>query len=180
MKRLVALAVLALLVAAPVADARRDRLRGNVKSMRAKAPKRWRVVTGWSVVRPPAATPTPVPTAGPGATPVPQVTPTPTPGSTLPPANQRSVSVRSTEFALTLSQPSVLSGPVRVQFDNSAAEDPHQLAIDGPDPAYWDFGVVDPGVVTQRTITMESGSYVLFCPLPQHEALGMRATLTVR
>jgi plastocyanin len=170
---LLAALLVALVAAVPAADAKRKRhrrggLHGHVRHSRAQAPK------SWSYVPAPAATPTPTPSPPPGAT------PTPTPTSSLPPANPHSVSVGSTEYAFTLSQRTVSAGAVRVQFDNSRAEDAHELAIDGPDPAYWAFGEQPAGTVTQRTITLDAGTYVLFCPILDHEARGMRATLTVR
>jgi plastocyanin len=165
--RRVAAVLVALLVVAPVAEGKRQRLRGTVRVGFGKAPKRWGKVSVW-------ATPTPTPV--PGATP----TPSPTPGSALPAPNPRSVSVNSTEFAFTLSQTTVSAGAVRVQFDNSRAEDPHQLSIDGPDPDYWSFDEVPAGGVIAQTLVMRPGRHVLFCPLPGHEELGMRAVLTVR
>ena len=177
MKALVLVAV-ALLVLAPAAEGKRDRLRGSVKvSHGGKAPKRWKTLTTWMTTSAPAAAPAPAPVR---TGPAPTTTPTPTPGSTLPPPNPRSVSVNSTEFAFTLSQATVSAGDVRVQFDNSRAEDPHQLSIDGPDPDFWTFAEVGPGDVTQQTISMRPGRHVLVCPLPGHEELGMRAVLTVR
>jgi len=160
---------------------KRPRLRGHVHRARAKAPRAWSVVVPWAVAAPlPAATPAPATTPGTTATPGPAITPAPTPGSSLPPANPHAVSVGSTEFAFTLSQTTVSAGDVRVQFDNSRAEDPHELAIDGPDPDSWRFGEQAAGTVTQRTIVLRPGRHVLFCPLPGHEAAGMRAVLTVR
>ena len=159
------------LALAPAADAgKRARKQGTVRAGHGKAPKHWRYVTDWAALTAGPAAPAP------GATP----TPTPTPGSALPGANPHSVSVNSTEFALTLSQTSVSAGTVRVQFDNSRAEDPHQLTIDGPDPDYWSFPQVPAGTVTQHALVMRPGRHILFCPLPEHEPRGMRAVLTVR
>lgn len=172
--RLVALLAVVLL-AAPVAQARRKHHRkpllGHVHRSHARAPKAWTVVPA---VATPA--PTPVPTPPPAGQPAP--TPTATATSSLPPANPRSVSVNSTEYAFTLSQRSVLAGDVRIQFDNSRAQDPHSLSMTGPD--FFAFDEQAPGIVTQRTVTLQPGTYVLFCPILDHEARGMKATLTVR
>jgi plastocyanin len=167
--RLAAVLLVALLAAVPVADAKhrrhkRSALHGHVRPAGAQAPAEWSVV----------ATPTPTPAATATAT------ATATPASSLPEPNPRSVSVGSTEYAFTLSQRSVLAGEVRIQFDNSRAEDAHQLSIDGPNPDYWSFDEVDAGSVTTQVVTLRPGSYVLFCPLLDHEARGMHATLTVR
>ena len=176
MKRL-ALAALLALAAGPAgpADAahkRRPKLRGHAHAARAKAPQSWQVVKPWGKPRPVTAPARPSPSATPQAT----VAPTAPP---LPQADPRSVSIGSTEFAFTLSQPSVSSGNVRVQFDNSRAEDPHQVILVGNGDTF-SFDEQGPGVVTRRTFALDPGTYRLFCPLDGHEALGMAATLAVR
>lgn len=172
------LVLVALLVLAPAAEGKRKRLRGSVKVVHSgKAPQRWKTLSTWATAAP---APAPAPSATPAPVVTPAPTPVPTPASTLPPPNPRSVSVNSTEFAFALSQATVSAGEVRVQFDNSRAEDPHQLAVAGPDQDAWTFPAVGPGDVTQHTIAMRPGRHVLVCPLPGHEQLGMRAVLTVR
>lgn len=168
--RAVAIMVAALLLAGAVGTAegkrKRDR-RGTVTVARGKAPKAWRLPK--RLPAGPTATATPAPTAPP------LILPPFTLGPSLPPMDPRSVSVRSTEFAFVLSQTTVDTGVVRVQFDNSRAEDPHELAI-GRDR----FGEVAAGDVVTYSVTLASGRHVLFCPLSGHEELGMRATLVVR
>jgi hypothetical protein len=126
----------------------------------------------------PAATPAPTPSAAPTA-PVPTSTPTPAPPPSTPAPNPRSVSVGATEFAFTLSQPSVHSGEVRVQFDNSRAEDPHDLMILRGDDVVADFDEQPAGAVVARKVTLATGTYKLICPLPRHVELGMQAELRV-
>ena len=65
-----------------------------------------------------------------------------------------------------------------MQFDNSRAEDPHALAYDGPSAGAYD--TVDPGAVVRYTVSLTAGRYWFYCPLPEHDGLGMHATLTVR
>jgi plastocyanin len=198
--RLLASVLVAALAVVPAADARKHHRRWHarwrVHHVQAKVPKGWGART-----RPPAppaptpvpaatpapsvtATPTPRPTPAPSPsgtpTPTPAPTATPTPDESLPAPNPHSVSVGSVEYAFTLSQRTVSAGDVRIEFDNSRAEDAHQLNIDGPDPDYWSFDEEPAGSVTRHTIRLRPGTYVLFCPLPDHEARGMRATLTVR
>jgi plastocyanin len=120
------------------------------------------------------ATPTPAPTAA--ATPV----PTPEATATLPPQSPKSVSVAATEYAFTLTQKTVDAGPVKVQFDLSRAADPHQLVIVRDGELISDSGKQPAASVTKQTVTLSAGVYELVCPLPDHEALGMRAELTVR
>ncbi|MEA2169040.1 MAG: Sulfocyanin (SoxE) domain [Solirubrobacteraceae bacterium] len=124
--------------------------------------------------------PTPVMTATP--TPTVAVTPIPTPQATatLPPQSTKSVSVGATEYAFTLTQRTVDAGPVKVQFDLSRAADPHQLVIVRDGELISDSGKQAATSVTKQTVTLSAGVYELVCPLPDHEALGMRAELTVR
>jgi hypothetical protein len=119
------------------------------------------------VVTPPPATPAPAPTAAPAPPPA------------LPAPNPRSVSVGATEFAFTLSQPSVHSGEVRVQLDNSRAEDPHDLMVLRGDEPVAHFGEQPAGTVTARKVALEPGTYTLICPLPRHVERGMQAALRV-
>jgi hypothetical protein len=127
---------------------------------------------------PPATSSPAAPQPAPAAAPDPA--PTATPGPMLPAPQPRSVSVRAREFAFALSQPTVLAGAVRVQFDNSAAEDPHDLAVrDGDGVTVFTFGELRSGAVQARTVTLAPGRYELVCPLAGHEALGMTVPLTV-
>lgn len=166
MRALAGLAVAALALSLPVAEAgKRGKLRTSVRSAHGKAPKRWRTVTRWEPARP---APAPAPTAD--ATPAPA----------LPAPDPRSVSVTSREYSFALSQGAVDAGTVRVQFDNSRAEDPHRLAILGPAGEGRAFDEVPAGAVVRYEVSLRSGRYRLLCPMNGHEALGMRATLHVR
>lgn len=179
--RTTALIVAAALLTVPAtADARRAKRHAKFRAGKVTA------VIGWSrpvltlptftpVATPAPAATSPAPGPAPTATPTPTATPAPT---TVPGNNPHSVAVRSTEFRFSLSQPAVDPGQTKISFDNSRAEDPHALAYRGPSTA--EFDRVDPGAVVPYTVTLTSGSYTLFCPLPEHEGLGMKATLTVR
>jgi plastocyanin len=177
MRLTLAIAVLlALVVAAPAAEGKRHgakhrkALRGDAGRSRASGASAW--LGPHAFVRPVAPQP-------PAATPDPVATPTATPEPTVPEPSTRSVSVVSREYSLTLSQTTVDAGDVRIQFDNTRAEDPHQLMVtDGTDLI--DFGELGPGEVKRLTVPLKTGTYQLLCPLPDHEAMGMRARLTVR
>ena len=75
----------------------------------------------------------------------------------------------------------MLSGGVKVEFNSSRAEDPHNLFLVRADGtgAIYDFDEQGPGAVTSKTVSLSSGRWRLFCSLPGHEALGMKTTLTV-
>ena len=115
----------------------------------------------------------------PGSTP-----PAEAPGDTtapLPPSNPYAVQVLSGEFFLQLSKPEVHAGNVRVEFNNSAAEDPHDLHLvrfDGTGNSY-SFGELQSGEVEAKTLKLNTGSWRLFCALPEHAQRGMSAKLRV-
>ena len=120
---------------------------------------------------PGAPVPTPVP---PGGDPGPEA-------PDLPPSNPRALQVVSGEFFLNLSQPEVLAGDVRVEFNNAYAEDPHDLHLvrrNGDGDSY-SFGELQAGEVEARTLDLNAGSWQLFCALPEHAERGMMATLKV-
>jgi hypothetical protein len=124
------------------------------------------------------------PSAGGGTNTPPPDTPTPDdPDYTAPPPddNPHALQVVSGEFYLNLSKGSVLSGPVRVEFNNAFAEDPHDLHLvrqDGTGPSYA-FGTLKAGRIEARTLDLSAGSWQLFCALPEHASRGMTARLTV-
>jgi hypothetical protein len=123
------------------------------------------------------------PSAPAAATPAPSATPEPPTDYTAPPPddNPHAVQVVSGEFFLNLSKGAVLSGPVRVEFNNAYAEDPHDLHLvreDGSGPSYA-FGTLESGGIEARTLDLSKGTWQLFCALPQHASRGMTAKLTV-
>jgi plastocyanin len=110
-------------------------------------------------------------------------TPTPDPGSTLPtvPTNPHAVQVQAFEYGLQLSKGTVSSGTVRVEFNSTRAEDTHNLELirtDGTGQPLT-FDQQPSGAVTAQSLPLAAGTYRLFCSLPQHDSLGMHATLTV-
>jgi len=126
-------------------------------------------------------TPT-APPAGGGTTAPPSNTPD-DPDYTAPPPddNPHAVQVVSGEFYLNLSKPTVLSGPVRVEFNNAFAEDPHDLHLarqDGTGPSYA-FGTLEAGGIEAKTLDLSAGAWQLFCALPEHASRGMTAKLSV-
>jgi hypothetical protein len=105
------------------------------------------------------------------------------PDYTAPPPddNPHALQVVSGEFYLNLSKGTVLSGPVRVEFNNAFAEDPHDLHLarhDGVGPSYA-FGTLEAGAIEAKTLDLSAGAWQLFCALPEHASRGMIARLTV-
>jgi plastocyanin len=91
------------------------------------------------------------------------------------------VQVLAKEYSLTLSRTEVPAGKVIVEFVNDG-EDPHNLHLEEPtagsEPGA--FPSSAPKTHLDLSFELKPGSYTLFCALPEHEAKGMRATLTVR
>jgi plastocyanin len=107
--------------------------------------------------------------------------PDPTAPTPAPPTPIHTLSVASREYSLTLSRQVLTPGLETIQLNNRG-EDPHDLVIS------LDDGVNAPIATYPETPSLEShtekvdlpaGRYKLFCSLPGHEALGMRATLRV-
>ena len=87
----------------------------------------------------------------------------------LPPiySNPFAVQVRATEFALQLSKANVSAGDVRVEFNLSRAEDPHNLWLvreDGTGASY-SFDEEPSGAVAAETFALTRGRWKLFCSL---------------
>jgi plastocyanin len=128
---------------------------------------------------PPAAVAPPAPTPVAPAAPPPE----PEPGPTLPPvvSNPRAVQVQGFEYGLQLSKPKVSAGDVKVEFNLTRAEDPHNLVLVRADGsgAPISFDEQPAGAFVTRTVPLTTGTWTLFCSLTGHQALGMRATLKV-
>lgn len=86
------------------------------------------------------------------------------------------------EFRLTLSRKSVNPGRAIIQFQNRG-EDDHDLRLQRitrrPNPPTARWAVTPPGDLTGLAVRVSRGRYRLWCSLPSHEELGMRATLRV-
>jgi plastocyanin len=116
----------------------------------------------------PGAPATPGPPEGPGGPTLPE-----DPGG-----DGRSLQVQSGEYYLRLSRSSVLAGDVRVEFDNTRGEDPHDLKLAKGTELY-SFDEQPSGGLTAKTFHLGKGSWTLFCALQDHASRGMEATLTV-
>lgn len=97
------------------------------------------------------------------------------------PSGPARVQVLAKEYSLTLSRSEVPAGKVTVELVNGG-EDPHNLHLEEP-TARTEAGAFPtsaPKTHPDLTFELKPGSYTLFCALPEHEAKGMKATLTVR
>jgi hypothetical protein len=90
--------------------------------------------------------------------------------------------VSGDEFHLTLSRGEIAPGHAIIQLLNRG-EDDHDLRLrritrrPGAPIARWP--VTAPGEVSELSLRLRTGRYRLWCSLPGHRALGMRATLRV-
>ena len=89
--------------------------------------------------------------------------------------------VPADEYSLVLSRQSIVRGPALIQFLNRG-EDPHDLKLRRIGGTHGDLGVRDAGRARwpRPTCACEPARYRLWCSLPGHRALGMRAKLRVR
>lgn len=94
----------------------------------------------------------------------------------------RAVQVVGTEWSLHLSRAEVLSGSVRVEYNLTAAEDPHSLVLvrEGSDGPLFRFPSQPAETVDSRRFDLTPGKWLLFCDLEGHAAKGMQTELTVR
>jgi hypothetical protein len=81
-------------------------------------------------------------------------------------------------FKLTLSRPAVAAGNVTIELRNTDSG-PHDLVVEpeGGGAAVADFDEADPGAVVRQQVALAKGRWYLYCSLPNHEAIGMHATL---
>jgi uncharacterized cupredoxin-like copper-binding protein len=88
--------------------------------------------------------------------------------------------VQADEYSLLLSRQSVVRGSARIQFVNRG-EDPHDLKLQRSGGTHAiSVSETRPGALAQANVSLRTGRYRLWCSLPGHRALGMRAKLRVR
>jgi hypothetical protein len=110
------------------------------------------------------------------------ITPAPLPARPVAPAR---LLVQGSEFRLALSRASVASGTAVVQLAN-VGQDAHDLHLvrlsrrGHPTGRVRRIRETAPGATAQWRGRLSRGRWKLYCSLPGHERLGMRATLRVR
>ena len=71
------------------------------------------------------------------------------------------------------------AGKVTIVMDNpSSSGVPHAVAVEG-NGVDKDGETVQPGGKSTVSVTLKPGKYTFYCPVPGHEAAGMKGTLTV-
>ena len=88
------------------------------------------------------------------------------------------VSVAETEFAIELPQMSFSPGTYTFTvLDKGHAT--HALEIDGPGVSDKSSSRVSAGQSTSLTVTLQKGTYRIYCPVGNHASLGMDTKITV-
>jgi hypothetical protein len=110
-------------------------------------------------------------------------------GATTPPASSASATTGSqatatrvtatlTEFRIALSRTAFTPGTYTFVTVNSG-RDLHALEINGPGVENQKTGNLQPGQTADLTVTLQKGSYDVFCPVDSHKQLGMNLELQV-
>jgi hypothetical protein len=178
-RRLVALTIVLALGAAapgaarPSACGKRVACKGKLRAAKAGMPAAWAKRAPFPGGSAPDA-PAPSEPRKPGA-------PAPPPPPPPPPDNPRYLQVvarDSDQWRLQLSRGALLSGTVEVEFNNRYAEDPHDLWLRRASTTY-QFDLVNNGEKATKHLALSAGTWKLWCDLPEHEARGMVAYVTV-
>lgn len=89
-----------------------------------------------------------------------------------------SVTVGEKEYSLTLSQTQFAPGTYTFTAQNNGTVE-HALAISGPGLTQVQTPTLSPGSSAQLTVTLQGGSYELWCPIDAHKSLGMDTHIQV-
>ena len=88
------------------------------------------------------------------------------------------VKVTESEYHIRLSPSSVHGGTVTLVVHN-AGKIAHQLDLAGGGHRTIAVGTIAPGATRTKTVKLAGGTISLWCPIPGHAALGMKASLHV-
>ena len=93
-------------------------------------------------------------------------------------AKGQPVSVVEKEFSISLTPAPVHAGTYTFTIRN-AGTFPHNLNIQGPGVDQQSSATVSPGQSAALTVTLQTGSYQLWCSVDSHKERGMDVTLKV-
>jgi plastocyanin len=96
--------------------------------------------------------------------------------SNQPASNQ--VTVQMTDFHLALSQQKFTPSTYTFVAVNSG-QAVHAIEVDGPGVSDQQTDDVQPGQTARLTVTLQPGSYEMYCPVDGHKAKGMDTHFTV-
>ena len=89
-----------------------------------------------------------------------------------------SITATMTDYAIALSVPTPPAGTVTFVAEQ-AGQATHALAIRGPGVDSATAAVPAGGPPQRMTVTLQPGTYQLWCPVGDHQARGMELTFTV-
>ncbi len=92
-------------------------------------------------------------------------------------ASKTTIRVTEREFKIGLSTTHTAAGSVRFEVKNTG-KFPHALSISGAGVKA-KTKLIQPGKSAVLLLTLKSGSYALWCPVPGHAAQGMKSSLSV-
>jgi uncharacterized cupredoxin-like copper-binding protein len=93
-------------------------------------------------------------------------------------ASGKSVDVSEKEYSITLAQTTFAPGTYTFKIKN-AGSFPHNLAVEGPGIDKQQSPTVGGGQSSTLTVTLQAGTYELFCAVPGHKEKGMDLKITV-
>lgn len=88
------------------------------------------------------------------------------------------VTAVGTEFAFELSQDSFSPGDYTFTLDNQGSMS-HDLVIEGPGVDQAATSITGPGDTDSVSVTLEPGTYEIWCSVGSHRAQGMEVTIEV-
>jgi plastocyanin len=88
------------------------------------------------------------------------------------------VTATEKEYSITLSTMTFKPGVYTFEVQNTGTM-PHDLTIAGPGVAQQSSPTVQAGGSAQLTVTLQAGTYELWCSIPGHKQLGMDLKIQV-
>ena len=99
--------------------------------------------------------------------------------ATRPPVSaERSADVQLLEYQIHIAD-SLPAGPVHLRIANAGHEE-HGFAIEGPGVSTQLGSNLARGDRTELAVTLQPGTYTMWCPVDGHRGKGMQRTITVR
>jgi plastocyanin len=103
-------------------------------------------------------------------------TPPPGPGSAVP--GGTTLTVTEEEYWIGVSAVTIGPGTYTVEVNNQGKMS-HNLNIKGPAVDNWRSPTVPPGTTSRAAVTLQRGTYELWCSIDHHKLLGMDTKILV-
>ena len=92
------------------------------------------------------------------------------PGSAVP--GGTTLTVTEWEYAISFAAVTIAPGTYTVEVANHGKMS-HNLNIKGPGVDNWQSPTLSPGTTSRLAVTLQAGTYELWCSIDHHKALGM-------